>query len=163
MNSIQFIKLGILILAFTLFAFVSISLQKEIAVQTIMLIETTIPYVLGITVTSVFFVLKHMDGISTATSSFRDSKKQEKINKIQKSYQSLNQESISNVILSLALFILGEIIKLPKIDIEFGQFQAIVISLKFSFFGAMLYVAFDQICSLHTVMKYRSIIEVNKK
>jgi len=163
MNSIQLIKLGILILALTLFAFVGIYLQKEISIQIIMLLDTTVPCIFGITVTAVLFILKHMDSISTATSSLRDSKNHDKVSKTHQSYQVLNEEAVSNIILSLALFILGKILKLPKIDIELNQLQIIVISLKFSCFGSMLYIAFDQIYSLRTIMKFRSTIEINKK
>lgn len=88
---------------------------------------------------------------------------EKKVNKIQRSYQNLNQEGISNIILSLSLFILAKLVKIPDSNLELNKFQMTVVSLKFSCLGTMLYIAFDQIYSLRTVMQYRRIIEENKK
>ena len=104
-----------------------------------------------------------MDAISTSTSSIKNVNNEQKINKLQESYQYLNQEGISNVILSLTLFVLAKLVKIPIIEVELSRFQLALISLKFSCLCTMLYVAYDQIRSLHTVMQYRKTIEVNKK
>ena len=162
MTSIQFVKLILLVLLFTLLAFVGITVDKELSIPSIAYLDVTLPYILGITATAVFFLLKHMDGISTSTTSIKNSNNKKKVHKLQQSYQHLTQESISNIILSLSLFILAKTVKIPDIDIELNKLQTIFISLKFSCFGTMLYIAFDQIRSLQTVMQYRRIIEVNK-
>ena len=163
MTSIQFFKLFILVLSLALFAFFGITIDAELSIQTILLLDTATPYIFAITATTVFFILKHMDGISTSTSSIKNSKNVKKVNKLQQSYQHLNQESIANIILSLSLFVLTKIVKSPNINIELSQLQVAAISLKFSCFGTMLYIAFDQIRSLQTVMQYRRILETNKK
>jgi L-cystine uptake protein TcyP (sodium:dicarboxylate symporter family) len=163
MNKIQFIKLILLVLVFTMIAYAGIFIEKNLSIQTIMLLDTSTPYIFGITATAAFYILKHMDGIATSTSAIKNSKNKEKIKKLQQSYQHLSQEAISNIILSLALFVLAKTVKSPNIDLELSQLQVGVVSLKFSCFGTMLYIAFDQIRSLHTVMQYRRIIEVNKK
>ncbi len=162
MTSIQFIKLALLILAFTLLAFVGVTVDKSLSIPLIAYLDVTLPYILGITATAVFFLLKHMDGISTCTTSIKDSNNKKKVHKLQLSYQHLTQESISNIILSLSLFVLAKAVKTPDMDIDLNKLQTLLISLKFSCFGTMLYVAFDQIRSLQTVMQYRRIIETNK-
>ena len=162
MTSIQFVKLALLVLVFTLLAFVGITVDKELSIPPIAYLDVTLPYILGITATAVFFLLKHMDGISTSTTSIKNSNNKKKVHKLQQSYQHLTQESISNIILSLSLFLLAKIVEIPDVGIELNKLQTIFISLKFSCFGTMLYIAFDQIRSLQTVMQYRRIIEVNK-
>lgn len=162
MNSRQFIKLLILISILSLIAFWAISVNKTLFIPPIDYLDVTAPYILAFTITAVFFLLKHMDAISTSTSSIKNDYNKEKINKLQVSYEHLSQEGISNAILSLSLFILSKLVKIPNLDIELSQYQLAVISFKFSCLSAMLYIAFDQIHSLHTVMQYRRIIEVNK-
>lgn len=163
MTSFQFVKLLILVLVLSLAAFGAIVANKTLFVPPIEYLDATSPYILGFTGTAVFFLLKHMDAISTSTSSIKNGNNEHKINKLQESYQYLNQEGISNIILSLTLFIMAKLVKIPNLEVELSRFQLTVISLKFSCLGTMLYIAYDQIRSLHTVMQYRKTIEVNKK
>jgi hypothetical protein len=163
MTKIQFLKLFILLASLFLVAFCAINANKTLFIPPIEYLETTSPYIFGSTATAVYFLLKHMDAISTSTSSIKNKINEHKINKIQESYQHLNQEGVSNVILSLSLFVVAQLLKVPEIEVELSRFQLAVIALKFSCLGTMLYVAFDQILSLHTVMQYRKTIEINKK
>lgn len=103
-----------------------------------------------------------MDSISTSMSAVKNGRNDNKINKVQKSFLNLNQEGIANVILSLSLFILAKLIKIPNLEGELSSFQVTVLCLKFSCLVTMLYIVFDQICSLHTAMQYRRIIEEKK-
>ncbi|MHB8136666.1 MAG: hypothetical protein ACYDH1_20835 [Anaerolineaceae bacterium] len=163
MTSIQFIKLLILYSVLSLSSFVAIIINKSFIVQSTEYLDVISPYIFGFTATTVFFLLKFMDSISTSMSSVKNEGNDNKINKVQNSFLNLNQEGIANVILSLSLFILAKLIKLQNLEVELSGFQVTVLCLKFSCLATMLYVVFDQIGSLHTAMQYRRIIEENKK
>jgi hypothetical protein len=163
MNSIQFIKLLFAVLALSLIAFVAINIDRKFTIHIIEYLEAISLYILGITGTAVFFLLKHMDGISSSTTAIKNSENKRQVDKLQKLYQTLNQEGISNILLSITLFILAKIIGLPETSIEINKITMIFISIKFSCFVIIIYSAYDQIRALHTVMNYRRIIETNKK
>lgn len=163
MNSIQFVKLLFAALALSLIAFVAITIDRKFTIHIIEYLEAISIYILGITGTSVFFLLKHMDGISSSTTSLKNQENKPKIDKLQKLFQTLNQEGISNIILSITLFICAKLIGLPDASIEINNITMLFISIKFSCFIIIIYTAYDQIRALHTVMNYRRIIETNKK
>lgn len=122
MTSIQFFKLLILFSVSSLFAFVGISTNKSHLIPPIEYLDAISPYIFGFTATTVFFLLKYMDSISTSTSLVKTEQNKTKVRNVQKSFLKLNQESIANVILSLSLFIIAKLVKIPDLKVELSSF-----------------------------------------